>query len=85
MHNKKRGSLLESVINKTIAFYERNNVGLFHKKNLDVAFQSVTTQNNKPYLNNGYILKKSTVDYYGVLSGFFIAFEAKSTNQEKLP
>ncbi|WP_033160856.1 Holliday junction resolvase RecU [[Mycoplasma] collis] len=81
MITKNRGMILETLINKTIKFYEENNVAIFHKKNLDVKFKDVG-KNKK--IENGVIFKKSTVDYYGIYKGKFVCFEAKSTNDNYL-
>ncbi|VEU59713.1 Holliday junction resolvase RecU [Mesomycoplasma neurolyticum] len=81
MLTKNRGMLLETLINKTIKFYEENNIAIFHKKNLDITFKKI---NKNLELKNGVISKKSTVDYYGVFNGKFVCFEAKSTNDNFL-
>ncbi|WGI36441.1 Holliday junction resolvase RecU [Mesomycoplasma lagogenitalium] len=83
MTNKNRGMILEVIINKTIKFYNDNNIAIFQKKNLDISFKKVTAKNNE--LENAIISKKSTVDYYGIYKGMFICFEAKSTNENFLP
>ncbi|MBN3534421.1 Holliday junction resolvase RecU [Mycoplasma procyoni] len=82
MQSKNRGMILENIMNKTIKFYEDNDIGVFHKKNLDVQFSKVSSNNE---LKNAVISKKSTVDYYGVHKGIFVCFEAKSTNETNLP
>ncbi|MGL4343425.1 MAG: Holliday junction resolvase RecU [Metamycoplasmataceae bacterium] len=79
---KNRGMLLETIINKTIQSYADNDVAIIHKKNLDIKFASVE---NDAKLKNSYISKKSTVDYFGIYKGKFICFEAKSTNEDKIP
>ncbi|MBG0731012.1 Holliday junction resolvase RecU [Mycoplasma sp. 'Moose RK'] len=81
MNNKNRGMFLEKVINETIEFYNQNDIAIFHKKNLDISFKSVNKDLN---ITNGYIFRKSTVDYYGIYKGVFVAFEAKSTNENAL-
>lgn len=72
--------LLESIINKTINYYKLENVAIIQKKNLDIKFKKISKNNKK--VEDAYISEKSTVDYYGIYKGKFIAFEAKSTNQE---
>ncbi|MGZ9428357.1 Holliday junction resolvase RecU [Mycoplasma sp. 1012] len=81
-NTKNRGMILEKIINNTIKFYLENNIAIFHKKNLDISFKKVSNNNE---LENAIISKKSTVDYYGIYKGFFICFEAKSTNENYLP
>ncbi|AXE60724.1 Holliday junction resolvase RecU [[Mycoplasma] phocae] len=79
---KNRGMFLESIINRSNQFYFENNIALIHKKNLDIDFKSVDLKNKKLIVNNAFIKSKSTVDYYGVYKGIFLAFEAKSTNEK---
>lgn len=85
MKSKKRGMFLEKILNKTINFYEQEQLALFHKKNVDIIFQSVSQNNNALKLENAFLSRKSTVDYYGVYQGKFIAFEAKSVEGNLLP
>ncbi|CAM9124601.1 Holliday junction resolvase RecU [Mycoplasma todarodis] len=82
---KNRGMLLESLLNTTIALYKKNNIGLFHKKEIPISFGKVIKSQNKIKIDEAYIKSKSTSDYYGVFKGKFIAFEAKSTNLKSLP
>lgn len=80
--NNNRGMLLETIINKTIKQYKNKNIALIHKKTLDIKFSSVDKSNN---IKNGIIISKSTVDYYGIYQGSFIAFEAKSVIGTSIP
>lgn len=82
---RNRGMLLEKLINKTILFYNKNNIGLFHKKVIPIRFKKIESNNNKLLIKDGIIVDKSTTDYYGVYNGIFIAFEAKSTDLKFLP
>ncbi|TCG10474.1 Holliday junction resolvase RecU [Mycoplasma todarodis] len=82
---KNRGMLLESILNTTINLYRKNNVALFHKKEIPISFGKVIKNGKNIRLDNAFIKSKSTSDYYGVFKGKFIAFEAKSTNQKSLP
>ncbi|AGQ50667.1 Holliday junction-specific endonuclease [Mesomycoplasma hyopneumoniae 7422] len=81
MNHKNRGMFLEKIINNTIEFYCANGIGIFHKKNLDISFKAVSKD---LAVNDAFIFKKSTVDYYGIYKGIFVAFEAKSTNENVL-
>ena len=83
--NKNRGMMLENIINKTISLYRRNNIALFHKKELAISFSNISESNGKLKIDNGFVKSKSTTDYYGVYKGTFYAFEAKSTNLPSLP
>ncbi|ADM21873.1 Holliday junction resolvase recU [Mesomycoplasma hyorhinis HUB-1] len=78
---KNKGMILEKILNLTIDFYWKNNIAICHKKNLDIQFKKV---NDDLQLEKSYISRKSTVDYYGIYKGIFLAFEAKSTNENKL-
>ncbi|MGL5308930.1 MAG: Holliday junction resolvase RecU [Metamycoplasmataceae bacterium] len=77
MNNNNRGMLLETIINKTIRYYEEKSIALIHKKTLDIKFSSI---DEKRRVKNGVVISKSTVDYYGIYKGSFIAFEAKSSS-----
>ncbi|WP_429980857.1 Holliday junction resolvase RecU, partial [Mycoplasmopsis bovis] len=48
-------------------------------------FKSVSLKNKKLNLDQAVISSKSSVDYYGIYKGKFIAFEAKSTELSILP
>lgn len=80
--NKNRGMLLETIINQTNSFYIINNICLIHKKNLDIKFSSVVLKDKKLVAKDAKITNKSTVDYYGLWKGKFLAFEAKSTEDK---
>ena len=82
---KNRGMMLESLINKTIKFYQTNNIGIFHKKEISISFSKIKEKDGKLKIVNGQIKNKSTIDYYGIFNGKFYAFEAKSTKLNSLP
>lgn len=82
---KNRGMLLESIINKTIVMYRKNDIAIFHKKPIPITFKSLKKDGNKLKVTEGWVGSKSTIDYYGVYDGMYIAFEAKSTNSDTLP
>ncbi|MGL5205555.1 MAG: Holliday junction resolvase RecU [Metamycoplasmataceae bacterium] len=82
MNSSNRGMLLETIINKTIKYYDENAIALIHKKNLDIKFSSIDEMRR---VKNGVVVSKSTVDYYGIYKGSFIAFEAKSSNTMIIP
>ncbi|MGL5591935.1 MAG: Holliday junction resolvase RecU [Metamycoplasmataceae bacterium] len=77
-----RGMLLETIINKTVEYYNKNNIALIHKKTLDIKFSAIDEMRR---VKNGVVVSKSTVDYYGIYKGSFIAFEAKSSNTNVIP
>ena len=82
MNTKNRGMFLESIINKTIQLYKLNGIGIFHKKSVPITFSGVKGTNE---IKRGWLSSKSTVDYYGIYQGYFVSFEAKSTNEKSLP
>ena len=84
MH-KNRGMMLESIINRTINLYKKNDIALFHKKEIPIKFSRIDDEEGKLKIKEGRIERKSTADYYGVYKGKFIAFEAKSTKLNSLP
>ncbi|EFF41609.1 Holliday junction resolvase RecU [Mycoplasmopsis alligatoris] len=81
---KNRGMLLETILNKTINYYWSNNIAYIEKKQVPITFKSISNLNGKLSLDNAVVSSKSTVDYIGCYNGAFLAFEAKSTNSEKL-
>ncbi|ADE19992.1 Holliday junction resolvase RecU [Mycoplasma crocodyli] len=83
MH-KNRGMLLETLINKTINYYWTNNIAYIEKKQIPITFKSISNIDGKLSIGNAVISSKSTVDYIGCYNGSFVAFEAKSTNIDKL-
>ncbi|MGL5617462.1 MAG: Holliday junction resolvase RecU [Metamycoplasmataceae bacterium] len=82
MNSNNRGMLLETIINKTIKYYEDKDIALIHKKTLNIKFSSIDEMRR---VKNGIVISKSTVDYYGIYNGSFIAFEAKSSNVNVIP
>ncbi len=82
---KNRGMMLESLINKTIVIYKRQEVGIFHKIHIPIKFSNIKNDSGKLRIDNGFVVSKSTTDYYGIYKGIFVAFEAKSTNLDALP
>lgn len=75
--------LLESIVNRTILMLEQEGVALIHKKGLNLSFKSVDRKERR--VDGARIVSKSTVDYYGVFRGRFIAFEAKSVEEDYFP
>lgn len=80
INHKNRGMFLENLINKSIIFYEKNNIALFHKKEIPLKILEINDKRNVRAL----IFSKSTVDYYGIFRSQFICFEAKSTEDDYL-
>jgi recombination protein U len=80
--NNNRGMFLETIINNTIKQYKEKGAAIFHKKSLDIKFSALDSENK---IKNGKIISKSTVDYYGIYKGSFVAFEAKSSQTSRIP
>ncbi|VEU78279.1 Holliday junction resolvase RecU [Mycoplasmopsis columbinasalis] len=76
MFSKNRGMLLESIINRTLHYYENNNLAFIEKQIVPIKFKGVDNESN---LQSAHIYRKSTVDYIGCFRGKFVAFEAKTT------
>ncbi|WP_036435944.1 Holliday junction resolvase RecU [Mycoplasmopsis felifaucium] len=85
MTYKNRGMLLEDIINRTILYYYENGIAFIEKKNLPIKFKGIKTINNQLKAEEAFVYKKSTVDYIGCFKGKFVAFEAKTTNENYLP
>ena len=85
MRDKNRGMLLEKLINNTIDLYKKNDIAIIHKKDLSISFSKIIDDNGSLLIKNGRVKKKSTTDYYGIVNGKFLAFEAKSTLLNSLP
>ncbi|QJG66983.1 Holliday junction resolvase RecU [Mycoplasma phocoenae] len=81
---KNKGMLLESIINKSNDNYFRNQIAYVQKKNLDIKFKKVLKNSGNLTLEGANIFSKSTVDYYGIYNGKFLAFEAKECNESPL-
>ncbi len=84
MWNKRgiRGNNLETLIERTNEYYLKNNVARIDKAATPV---KVTEISSSGKILEGYFEKKSTVDFYGVAQGNYIAFDAKETQQKSLP
>lgn len=74
---KNKGMYIEELINKTINYYNINNIGLFEKRNLPIVIKNI--KNN--YVT-GYLKEKSKVDYFGLYNNKHIEFESKQTEKD---
>ncbi len=71
MINKNKGTLIECIINRSIAWFLTEERALFFQKTTMAVFQN----------NQWCFLKKSTTDYYGLYRQKYIEIEAKQTKQ----
>ena len=72
-----KGMYLESIIDRTINFYNSNDIGWFDKRTVPIKIAS--TNNNHV---TGYLKEKSQSDYYGIFESKMYDFEAKQTNDD---
>ncbi len=72
-----KGMYLESIIDRTIIFYNSNNFGWFDKRTVPIKI--ISTNNNHV---TGYLKEKSQSDYYGIFKSKMFDFEAKQTNED---
>ena len=72
-----KGMYLESIIDRTIIFYNSNNFGWFDKRTVPIKI--ISTNNNNV---TGYLKEKSQSDYYGIFKSKMFDFEAKQTNED---
>ncbi len=72
-----KGMYLESIIDRTINFYNTNDIGWFDKRTVPIKIASI---NNNHV--TGYLKEKSQSDYYGIFESKMYDFEAKQTNDD---
>lgn len=72
---KNRGMYIEELVNKTISYYEANNICHIEKRNLPIKIVS-----KKETKIEGHLNKKSFTDFFGLIDGKYIDFESKQTN-----
>lgn len=77
-----RGDGLEELIIASNLFYHRNGTCRIDKAATPVKAVRVVDGTK---IEEGYYEKQSTVDFYGIAQGHFIAFDAKQTSQSSLP
>lgn len=83
MKNRSKANLgksLESLIDKTNAYYAKKGYASIHKLPTPIKIMNVTGGIVKGVKQHGYL-----VDYMGVVSGHAIAFDAKETKSKNLP
>lgn len=73
---KNRGMYIEELINKTISYYNSNNIGSFEKRNLPISIKEI----NNNFVT-GYLKEKSKVDYFGLFKTKHVEFESKQTTK----
>jgi len=76
-----RGDTFEEYINLSNMAYERKQIALVQK--IATPVKVLKRVGNK--IVNGYFEQKSTLDFIGVYKSISVAFDAKETNQTRLP
>ncbi len=77
-----RGEALENLVLASNAYYHKHGVCRIDKLPTPVKVVSVEGASK---VTEGYFEKKSTVDFYGVVQGHFIAFDVKVTGAPSFP
>lgn len=72
--NNNRGMFLETIINRTIEYFQNKKIAYLSKRHLPVKIYSF--QGNQV---QGWLKEKTQTDYYGVYCGYYLDFEAKQT------
>lgn len=78
----KRGDVLEDLILYSNDYYRSHQVARVDKAATPV---TVVEINDVGQISKAYFEKKSTVDFYGLVQGLFITFDAKETYQKSFP
>lgn len=77
-----RGSVLEDMINRTIADYRVKNLALIQKIPTPIV---PTKMDKEGHITLAYFDKKSTVDYIGVVQEIPVCFDAKECKVDTFP
>lgn len=72
--NNNRGMFLETIINRTIEYFENKKVAYLSKRYLPVKIYSFHGNQVQ-----GWLKEKTQTDYYGIYNGHYLDFEAKQT------
>ena len=78
-----RGMFLEGLINQANDYYLEKDIAVIYKKPTPI--QVVKYDYDTKKIKDAYYLSESTLDYNGVYKGYYIEFDAKSTNTNNLP
>ncbi len=77
-----RGDTLEDLITLSNDFYHKNGLCRIDKAATPI---KVVDINDQGLITKGYFEKKATVDFFGVVQGIPVTFDAKETDQKSLP
>ncbi|MBQ7266219.1 MAG: Holliday junction resolvase RecU [Firmicutes bacterium] len=78
-----RGSAFEEMINITNKLYSDKNLAVVQK--IPTPITPLKMDKSRGLITSAYFEKKSTVDYMGAAQGIPICFDAKETEQGRLP
>lgn len=78
----KRGDALEDLILLSNDFYQTHGIARVDKAATPV---TVVELDGKGLITKAYFEKKATIDFYGIVQGIYITFDAKETHQKSLP
>ncbi len=78
-----RGSAFEEMINMTNKLYDEKKLAVVQK--IPTPITPMKLDKSKGVITLAYFEQKSTIDYMGVAQGLPIAFDAKETEQGRLP
>lgn len=76
-----RGDATEDIINATNKYYDLHGVAVINK--MPVPIKVIEIEDS--LIKKAFFEEKSTVDYYGVVQGIPIVFDAKETEKKSLP
>ena len=77
-----RGDTLEDLITLSNDYYHKNGLCRIDKAATPI---KVVDINDQGLITKGYFEKKATVDFFGVVQGIPVTFDAKETDQKSLP
>lgn len=83
MKQSQRGRYLETIVNKTIDFYNTSDLAVFTRKETPLKVLQNSELRNVKYVSKAIFSSKSTVDYYGLYKGVHVEIECKETWEKK--
>ncbi len=78
-----RGNAFEEMINMTNKVYKEKNLAIIQK--IPTPITPTKFDKSRGIITEAYFDQKSTIDYIGAVQGIPICFDAKETNQGRLP
>jgi recombination protein U len=78
----RRGDALEDLILISNDFYASHGVARIDKAATPI---TVVELDGKGLITKAYFEKKATIDFYGIVQGIYLTFDAKETHQQSFP